>query len=60
MPGVSRSFIKSKVVGPSGEPPPANSYGTTTDKLVMFADLLDRGIITQEEFEVLKEQLLGN
>ena len=53
-------FIKSKVVGPSGEPPAANSYGTTTDKLVKFADLLDRGIITQEEFEVLKEQQLSS
>ena len=53
-------LIKSAVVGPSDKPPAANSAGTTADELVKFADLLDRGIITQEEFEAQKARLLGS
>ena len=53
-------FIKSKVVGPSHETPAANTAGTPADELVKFADLLDRGLITQEEFEAQKVRLLGS
>ena len=53
-------FIKSKVVGPSDETPAANNAGTPADELVKFADLLDRGLITQEEFEARKVRLLGS
>ena len=53
-------LIKSAVVGLSDERSTANSAGTTADELVKFADLLDRGIITQEEFEVQKARLLGS
>lgn len=36
---------------------PVNSVA---DELKKFKDLLDSGVITQEEFEVQKEKLLGN
>ena len=36
---------------------PVNS---AADELKKFKDLLDSGVITQEEFEVQKEKLLGN
>ena len=53
-------LIKSRVVGPSDEPPAAYSAETTADELVKFADLLDRGLISQEEFEVQKARLLDS
>lgn len=31
----------------------------TADKLKKFKDLLDNGVITQEEFEIKKKQILG-
>lgn len=36
-----------------------NSYGSAADEIKKFKDLLDLGIITQEEFELKKRQLLG-
>ena len=53
-------FLKSKVVGSSDETPVANNAGTPADELVKFADLLDWGLITQEEFEAQKVRLLGS
>ena len=52
--------MKSKVVGPSDDTSAANNAGTSADELVKFADLLDRGLITQKEFEAQKVRLLGS
>lgn len=35
------------------------SYTSTSDELVKYKELLDAGIITQEEFEAKKKQILG-
>lgn len=38
---------------------PVQASGSQADELLKFKELLDGGIITQEEFDVKKKQLLG-
>lgn len=36
-----------------------NKTASSADELMKFKELLDSGVITQEEFDVKKKQLLG-
>lgn len=51
-------FINQKVNDISNGKASANSVGTA-DELKKYKDLLDQGVITQEEFDAKKKQLLG-
>lgn len=51
-------FINQKVNDISNEKASVNSVGTA-DELKKYKDLLDQGIISQEEFDAKKKQLLG-
>lgn len=42
-----------------GETPSSNNGNTSADELKKFKELLDMGVITQEEFDVKKKQLLN-
>jgi Short C-terminal domain len=44
---------------PAAPPQAATSSGEVTDALGRLGDLRDRGIITPEEFEAKKAELLG-
>ena len=41
------------------EPVPSNVVSSNADELKKYKDLLDSGVITQEEFDAKKKQLLG-
>ncbi len=41
------------------EAPPAQEAADPTEKLIQMKKLLDAGVITQEEFDTVKKQLLG-
>jgi hypothetical protein len=43
-----------------GSPPGSDTGGDVTERLREWADLRDQGIITDEEFEAKKRELLGN
>ena len=45
--------------GKSAAPAPAKAETSVADELKKFKELLDSGIITQEEFDAKKKQLLG-
>ena len=51
-------FIKNKI-REGKNPKVATSAPSAADELKKFKDLLDSGIITQEEFDEKKKQLLG-
>ncbi len=51
-------FINKKISEISNEKTSVNSIGAA-DELKKYKDLLDAGIITQEEFDAKKKQLLG-
>ncbi len=58
---ISRSFRQSKVMPTStAAPAPAASIGPSdADELAKLADLRDRGILTDGEFQAKKAQILG-
>ena len=51
-------FINKKISEISNEKASVNSIGAA-DELKKYKDLLDQGIITQEEFDAKKKQILG-
>ena len=57
----------SKAVSSAGKTPVRNEtmssepdVGNNIEKLSQIKDLLDKGVITQEEYEVKKKQILGH
>ena len=45
--------------GNPGSTQSTTQNNTAADEILKFKDLLDKGIITQEEFDAKKKQLLG-
>ena len=43
----------------ASQEPAAPSVERTADDIIKFKNLLDAGVITQEEFDTKKKQLLG-
>ena len=52
-------FKRALAAGNATESAPAPSAASAADEIKRFKELLDEGIITQEEFDVKKKQLLG-
>ncbi len=53
-----RSFLEEKIINKSSRVPMTQPL-SSADELKKYKDLLDQGIITQEEFDAKKKQLLG-
>ena len=53
-------FVRSKVNKRSAGAEPVAAAGGTADELLKFAELLSKGIITQEEFDAQKARLIGS
>ena len=53
-----RAFLEEKIINKSNTPTTIQAL-SPAEELKKFKDLLDQGIITQEEFDAKKKQLLG-
>ena len=51
--------IKAKIEELMNTPAPTQNTASTADELLKFKQLLDAGVLTQEEFEAQKKRLLG-
>ena len=55
----SAADLREAIQGTSLTPPPP-SVPSTTDRLEQLTDLRDRGLVTPEEFEVKRQEILGD
>lgn len=55
----SRASKSAKVQSEVAQPAPQSNNVVDTDQLVKLAELRDSGILTQEEFDAKKKQILG-
>ncbi|XCB30642.1 SHOCT domain-containing protein [Arcanobacterium hippocoleae] len=59
MPGQAAAQSAEENPNPANEPQPQQSFSDVTAKLLDMKKLFDAGVISQEEFEAVKKQLLG-